>query len=42
LVNEGDLLFEIDPDDYELAVDKAKATLGALDEEIEVARAQDA
>jgi membrane fusion protein, multidrug efflux system len=41
-VNEGDLLFEIDPDDYELALEKAKAALAALDEEIEVARAQDA
>ena len=42
LVNEGDLLLEIDPDDYELSVEKARAALGALDEEIEVARAQDA
>jgi membrane fusion protein, multidrug efflux system len=41
-VNEGDLLFEIDPDGYELDLEKAKAALSALDEEIEVARAQDA
>ena len=41
-VNEGDLLFEIDSDDYELGLDKAKAALAALDEQIEVARAQDA
>ena len=41
-VNEGDVLFEIDPADYQLALDNAKATLAALDEQIEVARAQDA
>jgi multidrug efflux system membrane fusion protein len=41
-VNEGDLLFEIDPDDYELALEKAKAALSSLDQQIEVARAQDA
>jgi multidrug efflux system membrane fusion protein len=41
-VNEGDLLFEIDPDDYELDLEKAKAALARLDGEIEVARAQDA
>jgi len=41
-VSAGDLLFEIDPDDYKLALDKAKADLAALDEQIEVARAQDA
>jgi len=40
-VNEGDLLFEIDPDDYELSLEKAKAALAMLDQEIEVARAQD-
>ena len=27
LVKEGDLLFEIDPDDYELALEKAKSAL---------------
>ena len=41
-VNEGDLLFEIDPDDYELSLEKAKAALGMLEQEIEVARAHDA
>ncbi len=41
LVKEDDLLFEIDPDDYELALQKAKATLAALDEQIEVGRSQD-
>ena len=41
-VHEGDLLFEIDSDDYTLALEKAKADLLALDEQIEVARAQDA
>ena len=41
-VHEGEVLFEIDPDDYKLALEKAKADLAALDEQIEVARAQDA
>jgi multidrug efflux system membrane fusion protein len=41
-VKEGDLLFEIDPDDYKLALEKANADLAALDEQIQVARAQDA
>jgi multidrug efflux system membrane fusion protein len=41
-VKEGDLLFEIDPDDYQLALEKARADLASLDEQIEVARAQDA
>jgi len=40
-VEAGDVLFEIDPDDYALALDKAKAALAALDQQIEVARAQD-
>ncbi|MEA3207498.1 MAG: rane fusion protein multidrug efflux system [Chthoniobacter sp.] len=40
-VKAGDLLFEIDPEDYELAGEKAKANLDALDKEIEVARVQD-
>lgn len=40
-VKAGDALFEIDPEDYELAVEKAKANLLALDKEIEVARVQD-
>src|SRR5262245_65593812 len=38
----GDLLFEIDPEDYELALAKAKAALATLDQQIEVARSQDA
>jgi multidrug efflux system membrane fusion protein len=41
LVREGDLLFEIDPDDYELALEKAKSALLALDEQIEIGRSQD-
>jgi multidrug efflux system membrane fusion protein len=41
LVAAGDVLFEIDPDDYTLALEKAKAALAALDQQIEVARAQD-
>jgi len=41
-VKEGDLLFEIDPDDYKLALEKANADLAALDEQIQVARSQDA
>jgi multidrug efflux system membrane fusion protein len=41
-VKEGDLLFEIDPDDYKLALEKANADLESLDKQIEVARGQDA
>jgi membrane fusion protein, multidrug efflux system len=41
LVKEGDLLFEIDPADYEQVLQKAKATLGALDKQIEIGRSQD-
>ena len=41
LVKEGDLLFEIDPDDYELALEKAKSALAALDQQIEIGRSQD-
>ena len=41
LVKQGDLLFEIDPADYEQALDKAKSALAALDQQIEVGRAQD-
>src|SRR4029077_19982479 len=41
LVKEGDLLFEIDPDDYELALEKAKSALAALDEQIEIGRSQE-
>ena len=40
-VKEGDVLFEIDPDDYRLALERAKSSLAALDQQIEVARAQD-
>jgi multidrug efflux system membrane fusion protein len=40
-VKEGDVLFEIDSDDYRLALENAKAALAALDQQIEVARAQD-
>ena len=36
------MLFEIDPEDYALALQKAKADLATLDQQIEVARAQDA
>ena len=41
-VNKGDVLFEIDPEDYELTLQKAKADLATLDQEIKVARARDA
>ncbi|MEI9893736.1 MAG: biotin/lipoyl-binding protein [Chthoniobacter sp.] len=41
-VQEGDVLFEIDPEDYELTLEKAKAVLASLDEQITAARAQDA
>src|SRR5258706_2850983 len=37
----GDVLFEIDPADYGLSLQKAKAALATLDQQIEVARAQD-
>ena len=33
-VKQGDVLFEIDPEDYKLALDKAKAELAALDLQI--------
>ena len=41
LVKQGDLLFEIDPADYEHALDRAKSALAALDQQIEVGRSQD-
>ena len=41
-VKAGDVLFQIDPADYQLALSNAVAALGALDEQIEVARSQDA
>ncbi len=40
-VEAGDVLFEIDPDDYTLGLAKAKAALAMLDQQIEVARSQD-
>lgn len=40
-VHAGDVLFEIDPDDYKLALNKAKSDLATLDRQIEVARAED-
>jgi len=40
-VKAGDVLFEIDPADYQLALDNAQAALAALDQQIEVARAED-
>src|SRR5258705_13439274 len=33
-VKEGDVLFEIDPEDYRLILEKAKADLAALDQQI--------
>jgi membrane fusion protein, multidrug efflux system len=41
-VRGGDLLFEIDPADYQLSVDRAKAALDALDQQIVTAKSQDA
>jgi membrane fusion protein, multidrug efflux system len=41
-VKSGELLFEIDPADFQLAVDRAQASLASLDEEIETAKAEDA
>ena len=35
------MLFEIDPADYEQALEKAKSSLASLDEQIDVGRAQD-
>ena len=40
-VKEGDVLFEIDPADYELALTNAVAALETLDRQIEVAKSQD-
>src|ERR1041384_3278510 len=42
LVAAGDVLFEIDPEDYQLTLAKAKAALATLDQQIEIARSQDA
>jgi multidrug efflux system membrane fusion protein len=41
-VKKGDLLFELDPEDYQLDLDRAKAALAALDQQIDAARGQDA
>lgn len=41
-VNEGDVLFEIDPDSYRLALTNAIAALAVLDQQIAVAQSQDA
>ncbi len=41
-VKGGDLLFEIDPADFQLNVDRAKSALDALDQQIETAKSQDA
>src|ERR1700730_5605982 len=41
-VRSGDLLLEIDPADFQLAVDRAQAALAALDQQIEIAKSQDA
>ena len=41
-VRGGDLLFEIDPADYQLSVDRAKAALEALDQQIVTAQSQNA
>lgn len=40
-VNKGDLLFEIDPADYQLELDNARAALASLDQQIKVAGSQD-
>ncbi|HEV2328471.1 MAG TPA: biotin/lipoyl-binding protein [Verrucomicrobiae bacterium] len=40
-VNAGDVLFEIDPADYQLQLDNAQAALVSLDRQIEVAHSQD-
>src|SRR5215469_2847070 len=40
-VKTGDVLFEIDPADYKIALDKAKSDLAKLDKQIEVARSED-
>ena len=41
-VKEGDVLFEIDPADYKVALETSEAALAALDQQIEVAKSQDA
>jgi membrane fusion protein, multidrug efflux system len=41
-VKSGEPLFEIDPADFQLVVDRAQAALASLDEQIETAKTQDA
>lgn len=41
-VKGGDLLFEIDPADFQLNVDRAESALNALDQQIETAKSQEA
>ena len=38
----GDVLFEIDPDNYRIALEKARSALATLDEQIKVARSENA
>ena len=40
-VKAGDLLFEIDPEDYRWNLEKAKSALASLDQQIKVAQSQD-
>lgn len=40
-VKKGEVLFEVDDEDYKLILEKAKADLATLDQQVEVARAQD-
>jgi membrane fusion protein, multidrug efflux system len=40
-VKGGDLLFQIDPADFQLNVDRAKSALDALDQQIEIGKSQD-
>ena len=40
-VKAGDVLFELDPADYQLALANAQSALATLDQQIEVARSQD-
>jgi len=40
-VKKGDLLFELDPADFEQVLEKAKSALAALDQQIQIGRAED-
>lgn len=40
-VKKGDVLFEIDPEEYEHGVERAEAALAGLDQQIEAAKAQE-